>query len=63
MSNLILQKLLDAYSEIPDLGSVQSKLVLMYKPDALDIVGSYWTSSSFLYRYGYGKLLTVQLII
>ncbi len=50
-----LEKFVAAYAEIPRLGSVQCKLVLMYDQKHLDVAGSYWTSSSFLYHYGYGK--------
>lgn len=36
-------------------GSVQSKIVLMNDPDRLDVCGSYWTGSSFLYHFGFGQ--------
>lgn len=52
---IFLASFLEAFSEIPNLGCVQSKIVLMDSPDSLDLVGSYWTTSTFLYYYGYGK--------
>lgn len=50
-----LEKFIKSFEEIPNLGSVQSKIVLMDKPDTLDTCGSYWTDFSFLYYYGHGK--------
>jgi GT2 family glycosyltransferase len=50
-----LTEFLKAFDQIPNLGSVQSKLVLMKESSKLDVAGSYWTSSTFLYHYGYGK--------
>src|SRR5581483_6462346 len=50
-----LEKLLIAFDEIPNLGSVQSKIVLMDNPRKLDMCGAYWTNSNFLYYYGYAK--------
>jgi GT2 family glycosyltransferase len=50
-----LSKFIKSFDEIPNLGSVQSKIALMNTPKKLDAVGSYWTDSSFLYYYGYGK--------
>lgn len=50
-----LSKFIKAFDEIPNLGIAQSKIVLMDSSDKLDQVGSYWTDSSFLYHYGYGK--------
>jgi len=50
-----LEKFIQAFEEIPNLGSAQSKIVLMDEPDTLDSCGSYWTNTSFLYHYGNGK--------
>jgi len=47
--------LLEAFTVIPNLGSVQSKIILMNEPDKLDVCGSYWTDSSFLYHFGMGQ--------
>lgn len=46
--------LLEAFAIIPNLGSVQPKIVRMRDPERLDVCGSYWTDSSLLYHYGYG---------
>lgn len=48
-------QLLQAFQSIPRLGSVQAKLVHLDNPDRLDVCGAYWTDSSLLYYYGYGK--------
>lgn len=50
-----LRKFLPVFDKIPNLGSAQCKLVLMDQPEYLDVAGSYWTNSTFLYHYGYGK--------
>lgn len=50
-----LSKFRSAFDRIPNLGSVQSKLILMDNPSKLDVVGSYWTNSTHLYHYGLGK--------
>lgn len=44
-----------AFDEHPKAGCVQSKMVLLKNPKKLDVVGSFWTDSSFLYHYGFGK--------
>jgi len=50
-----LEQFAKAFEEIPNLGSVQSKIVLMSDQNKLDVCGSYWSDSSFLYHYGYGQ--------
>lgn len=50
-----LKKIIGAFDRNPRLGSVQPKIVLMDDPKKLDAVGAYWTDSSFLYYYGFGK--------
>lgn len=50
-----LEKFIQAFREIPNLGSAQSKIVLMDDHERLDVCGSYWTNSTFLYHFGYGK--------
>lgn len=46
---------LKAFEEIPNLGCVQPKIVLMNDNNIIDSCGSYLTDTSFLYHYGYGK--------
>jgi GT2 family glycosyltransferase len=55
-----LEKFIKAFDEIPNLGSAQSKIILMNDLTKLDTCGSYWTGSSFLYHYGYGKNQTLE---
>lgn len=50
-----LEKFIEAFLEIPNAGSIQSKMILMNNEDKLDVCGSYWSDSSFLYHYGYGQ--------
>jgi GT2 family glycosyltransferase len=50
-----LEKFIKGFQEIPNAGSIQSKIILMSNTDKLDVCGSYWTDSSFLYHYGYGQ--------
>lgn len=50
-----LEKIIRAFDEIPYLGSVQPQIKIMDEPEKLDACGSYWTNSSILYHYGYGK--------
>ncbi len=50
-----LEKFIVAFDEIPNLGSAQSKIVLMNDENKLDACGAYWSHSSFLYHYGYAK--------
>jgi len=51
----LTENLYDAFEEIPHLGCVQPKLLLMDHPQKLDSCGSFWTSLIWLYHYGNGK--------
>ena len=50
-----LEKLIEGFNKIPRAGSIQSKIIMMHDNSRLDGCGSYWTSSSFLYHFGYGQ--------
>lgn len=50
-----LKNSIKAFSEIPNLGCIQPKIVLMKDNNILDSCGSYLTDTSFLYHYGYDK--------
>ena len=50
-----LEKFIKAFQEIPNAASIQSKMILMDSIEKLDGCGSYWSDSSFLYHYGFGK--------
>lgn len=50
-----LEKFVKAFNEIPNAGCIQSKMVLLKDSKVIDLVGSYWTDTSFLYYYGFGK--------
>jgi len=50
-----LEKFVKAFQEFPQAASIQSKMILMDNREKLDLCGSYWSDSSFLYHYGYGK--------
>lgn len=47
-----LAEFIEGFKHIPQAGSIQSKLVMMYNKKILDVCGSYWTDSSFLYHFG-----------
>lgn len=49
-----LENFVKAFEKIPQAGCIQSKILLMDQKDVLDVCGSYWTSSTFLYHYGHG---------
>jgi len=50
-----LRNFVKAFDEIPNLGCVQPKIVLMKDSNIIDSCGSYLTDTSFLYHYGYDK--------
>lgn len=52
MAPTALEKFIEGFRTIPNAGSIQSKLIMMYEKKKLDICGSYWTDSSLLYHFG-----------
>jgi hypothetical protein len=50
-----VSKLVNKMEASPKVGVIQPKLVLMDNPETIDTSGSFWTSTTFLYHYGYGK--------
>lgn len=50
-----LANLLTFFEKRSTIGSVQPKLLRMSNKKYLDQCGSYWTDSTYLYHYGYGK--------
>jgi len=48
-----LEEFIKGFQEIPSAGSIQSKIILMNDMNKIDVCGSYWTDSSFLYHYGW----------
>ena len=50
-----LKELLEGFEELPQASILQSKIVLMDKPEILDSCGSFWTDTGFIYHYGYQK--------
>lgn len=51
----LIEKLLQAFDEIPNLGTVQPMVRLMNDRENLDACGSYWTNTGFNYHYGIYK--------
>jgi GT2 family glycosyltransferase len=51
----LLEKLLDAYDEIPNLGAVQPKVELANSLGKMDSCGSFWTNTGLNYHYGIYK--------
>ncbi len=51
----LIEKLIQAFTEIPNLGTVQPMVRLMNDRNKLDACGSYWTDTGFNYHYGIYK--------
>ena len=51
----VVEKMVEAFDKIPLLGSVNPRITLMGSPDLLDNTGSFWTSTTYLYHYGFGQ--------
>lgn len=51
----LVEKLLEAYNKIPNLGAVQPMVQLMNDKGNLDACGSFWTNTGFNYHYGIYK--------
>lgn len=51
----LIEELLNAFDIIPNLASVQPKLVLMNNHSIIDSCGSFLTNTTFLYHYGNRK--------
>jgi GT2 family glycosyltransferase len=50
-----LRELVQGFEDIPQASVLQSKVVLMDKPEILDSCGSSWTDTGFVYHYGNQK--------
>lgn len=57
----LLEKLLGAYREIPNLGAVQPMCKLMQDRKKLDACGSFWTDTGFNYHYGIYKDINLPI--
>lgn len=57
----LVETLLGAFSEIPNLGVVQPMVRLMDDPTKLDACGSFWTNTGFNYHYGIYKSADLAL--
>jgi len=55
VTDTFLTELIKVFEEDPNVGCVQSKILLMDKPDTHDSVGAYLTPTGFLYHFGFGK--------
>lgn len=51
----LIEKMLQAFDEIPNLGTVQPMVRLMNEKEKLDACGSFWTNTGFNYHYGIYK--------
>ena len=56
----LLEKLIKAYNEIPNLGAVQPMFRLMQDKEKLDACGSFWTNTGFNYHYGIYKKASLE---
>ncbi len=55
-----VEKFINAFKEIPNLGIAQSKIIWMKDKKLLDGCGSFWTNTTFLYHYGFRKEGTLK---
>lgn len=57
----LIEKMLQAFDEIPDLGVVQPMVRLMSQKEKLDACGSFWTNTGFNYHVGIYKQASLPL--
>lgn len=57
----LIEKMLQAFEEIPHLGVAQPMVRLMNDRDKLDACGSFWTNTGFNYHYGIYKQANLPL--
>lgn len=57
----LIEKMLKAFDEIPDLGAVQPMVRLMNEKEKLDACGSFWTNTGFNYHYGIYKKASLSI--
>jgi len=55
VANDCLEKLSKAFDELPQAACIQTKLIMLNDRSNLDLVGAFWTNSTFLYYYGMKK--------
>lgn len=55
VTNRFISELVHVVESDPEIAGVQSKILLMDKPDTYDSVGAFLTPTGFLYHYGFGK--------
>lgn len=57
----LIENMLQAFEEIPNLGAVQPMVKLMNDREKLDACGSFWTGTGFNYHYGIYKKAELSL--
>lgn len=57
----LIEKMLKAFDEIPNLGTVQPMVKLMNEKEKLDACGSFWTNTGFNYHYGIYKKASLSI--
>ncbi|HOC97300.1 MAG TPA: glycosyltransferase family 2 protein [bacterium] len=50
-----LEEMMEGFLYKGNIGCIQSKILIMDRPDILDVVGSYWTFCTALYYFGASK--------
>ena len=57
----LIEKLLEAFCKIPNLGAAQPMIRLFQKKDRLDACGTFWTNTGFLYHFGIYKSVELPI--
>lgn len=57
----LIEKMLKAFDEIPNLGTAQPMVKLMNEKEKLDACGSFWTNTGFNYHYGIYKKASLPI--
>lgn len=57
----LIEKMLKAFDEIPNLGTAQPMVKLMNEKEKLDACGSFWTNTGFNYHYGIYKKASLSI--
>jgi len=50
-----IERLISTFDQLPQASILQPKMVLLNRPDRLDVCGAYWTDTTFLYYHGHRK--------
>lgn len=57
----LLDSLIIAFAKLPKAGALQAKLVLIDHPEKLDACGAFFTPTTVLYHFGFGKDASLEI--